>query len=184
FDPRGQTFAWLRSIGISCQSVVAGANLDNFALLIVGKAALTLDRSAPDIRRVRDGRRVVIFEQTAEVLEQRFGFRVAEYGLRKVFPRVPDHPILSGLEERHLRDWRGVATLLPPRLTYELRPRHGPTVRWCGLPVSRLWRCGSRGNVASVSIEKPARGDFLPILDAGYALQYSPLLEYREGAGI
>ena len=33
-------------------------------------------------------------------------------------------------------------------------------------------------------IEKPARGDFLSILDGGYALQYSPLLEYRDGKGL
>ena len=32
-------------------------------------------------------------------------------------------------------------------------------------------------------IEKPACGDFLPILDGGYSLQYSPLMEYREGKG-
>jgi hypothetical protein len=38
--------------------------------------------------------------------------------------------------------------------------------------------------VASVLIEKPVRGDFLPILDGGYSLQYSPLLEYREGQGM
>jgi beta-galactosidase len=50
--------------------------------------------------------------------------------------------------------------------------------------VPHVWRCGNRGNVASVLIEKPARGDFLPVLDGGYALQYSPLLEYREGKGM
>jgi hypothetical protein len=50
--------------------------------------------------------------------------------------------------------------------------------------VPRVWRCGNRGNVASVLLEKPARGDFLPILDGGFSLQYSPLLEYREGAGL
>jgi beta-galactosidase len=65
-----------------------------------------------------------------------------------------------------------------------MRPRYGPTVKWCDIPVTRLWRCGNRGNVASVLIEKPARGDFLPILDGGYSLQYSPLMEYREGKGI
>ena len=57
-------------------------------------------------------------------------------------------------------------------------------MRWCGLEVTRLWRCGNWGNVASVLIEKPPRGDFLPIVDGGYALQYSPLLEYREGRGL
>ena len=116
-------------------------------------------------------------EQSAKVLEQRFGFRVAEYGLRQLFPRVPDHPILAGLTEHHLRDWRGTATLQPARLDYTLRPRHGPTVKWCDIEVSRAWRCGNRGNVASVLIEKPPRGDFLPILDGGFGLQYSPLME-------
>jgi hypothetical protein len=125
-----------------------------------------------------------VFEQAAKVLEGRFGFRVAEYGLRQVFRRVPDHALLAGLEADHLRDWRGAATLLAPRLEYTLRPRYGPTVRWCGLEVTRAWRCGCRGNVASVLIEKPARGDFLPVLDGGYGLQYSPLLEYREGKGM
>jgi hypothetical protein len=33
-------------------------------------------------------------------------------------------------------------------------------------------------------IEKPARGDFLPILDGGFSLQYSPLMEYHEGNGM
>jgi hypothetical protein len=35
-----------------------------------------------------------------------------------------------------------------------------------------------------VLIEKPPCGDFLPILDGGYSLQYSPLMEYREGKGM
>jgi hypothetical protein len=52
------------------------------------------------------------------------------------------------------------------------------------MDVPRIWRCGCRGNVASVLIEKPACGDFLPILDGGYSLQYSPLMEYREGGGM
>src|SRR6185436_13273255 len=117
-------------------------------------------------------------------LEKRFGFRVAEYGLRQLFTRVPDHPVMAGLPAAFLRDWRGEATILPPRLDYTLRPRYGPTVNWCDIPVPRLWRCGNRGNVASVLIEKPARGDFLPIIDGGYSLQYSPLMEYREGRGM
>jgi hypothetical protein len=97
---------------------------------------------------------------------------------------VPDHPLLAGLKANHLHDWRGAATLLPPRLKYTLRPQHGPTVKWCGIDVAHVWRCGNRGNVASVLIEKPACGDFLSILDGGFSLQYSTLLEYREGKGM
>ncbi len=59
-----------------------------------------------------------------------------------------------------------------------------PVVKWCDLDVPRVWRCGCRGNVASILIEKPAKGDFLPILDGGFSLQYSPLMEYREGKGM
>ena len=183
FDPKGETGVLLNSVGIQSQSVDAQADVSAYDILIVGKAALTASGAAPDITRVRDGLKVIVFEQTAEVLEKRFGFRVEEYGLRQVFPRVPDHPILVGLAAEHLRDWRGEATILPSRLKYEMRPRHGPTVQWCDIPVTRLWRCGNRGNVASVLIEKPARGNFLPILEGGYSLQYSPLMEYRDGRG-
>ncbi|HEU0010938.1 MAG TPA: glycoside hydrolase family 2 TIM barrel-domain containing protein [Verrucomicrobiae bacterium] len=184
FDPKGETGGLLKELGVRFKAVAASADLAAFDTLIVGKAALTTEGAAPDITRVRDGLKVVIFEQTADVLERRFGFRVAEYGLRRVFARVPDHPALAGIAAEHWRDWRGEATILPPRLDYTLRPRYGPTVNWCDIPVPRLWRCGNRGNVASVLIEKPARGDFLPILDGGYGLQYAPLLEYREGRGL
>jgi hypothetical protein len=184
FDPKGETSALLSQMGVAGQSVGASADVSAFDLLIIGKAALTVGGPGPDLGRVREGLKVIVFEQTAEALEKRLGFRVAEYGLRQVFVRVPDHPLLAGLGERHLRDWRGEATILPPRLKCEMRPRHGPTVQWCGLAVTRLWRCGNRGNVASVLIEKPPRGDFLPLLDGGYSLQYSPLMEYREGQGL
>jgi hypothetical protein len=183
FDPPGETRALLAGLGYRVQRVDAGADLSGYDILIVGKAALTAEGPAPDISRVREGLNVILFEQSSEVLEKRFGFRVEEYGLREVFPRVPDHPVLAGIAASSLHDWRGEATLLPARLKYELRPRYGPTVLWCDIPVTRAWRCGNRGNVASVLIEKPARGDFLPLLDGGYSLQYSPVLEYREGKG-
>jgi hypothetical protein len=183
-DSRGETSKLLTGLNVRFQKVEANADLSGYDVLIVGKDALTPDGPGPDVRRVQDGLKVIVFEQTAQVLEERLGFRVAEYGLRHVFRRVPDHPLLAGLEADHLHDWRGAATLLPPRLRYTLRPRYGPTVKWCGIEVPRAWRAGCRGNVASVLIEKPARGDFLPILDGGYGLQYSPLLEYRTGQGM
>ena len=186
FDPKGETGQLLNAMGIRCQSVNANADLSGYDVLVVGKAALTVGGRAPDIGRVREGLKVLIFEQKSEVLEKRFGFRVEEYGLRRVFKRVPDHPLLTGIATEQLRDWRGAATILPPRLKYELSRRYNgaPSVRWCGIEVTRVWRCGNRGNVASVLIEKPAIGDFLPIVDGGFSLQYSPLMEYREGKGM
>jgi beta-galactosidase len=184
FDPKGQTEKRLNKMGIRFRLVDAGADLSAYDTLIVGKAALTVEGPAPDITGVRNGLKVLMFEQSSEVLEKRFGFRTAEYGLRRIFKRVPDHPLMAGIETEHLHNWRGEATILPTRLKYEMRPRYGPTVKWCDIPVTRLWRCGNRGNVASALIEKPARGDFLPILDGGYSLQYSPLMEYRQGNGM
>ena len=179
FDPAGS----LKGLG---KAVDAAADLGGFDTLVIGKGALTPGGAAPDISRVRDGLKVVVFEQSPEALEKRLGFRVAQYGLRRVFPRVPGHPLLADLAEEHLRDWRGDATLLPPRLQYQPGKQFNgaPTVEWAGVPVTRVWRCGNRGNVASVLIDKPACGDFLPVLDGGYGLQYSPLVVYREGAGM
>jgi hypothetical protein len=187
FDPKGETAQLLGAMGISCQPVEAGSDLRRYEILVVGKGALSIDAPGPDVGRVRAGLKVIVFEQTGEVLEQRLGFRVAEYGLRQAFPRVPNHSLLKELNTETLRDWRGEATNLPPRLSYTIGEpyRHStPVVKWCGLDVPRVWRCGSRGNVASALIEKPAKGDFLPIVDGGYSLQFSPLLEFREGKGI
>jgi len=186
FDPQGETGKVLEGLGTQCQPVDANADLSAFDILVIGKGALTAEGPAPDITAVRQGLKVLVFEQTSEVLGRRLGFRVEEYGLRQVFERVPDHPALEGLDPDTLRDWRGEATILPSRLTYDLSPgfAYTPTVKWCGIDVSHVWRCGNRGNVASVLIEKPVCGDFLPILDGGYSLQYSPLMEYREGKGM
>jgi beta-galactosidase len=187
FDPKGETSQLLDRMGVRYQSVDAGADLAGYDLLIVGREALRTDNRAPDIKRVRDGLKVIIFEQTSEVLEKRFGFRVQEYGLRKAYKRISNHPAMEGIENENLCDWHGEATILPPKLKYEVDYKvfdGAPTVKWCDIPVTRLWRCGNRGNVASVLIEKPACGNFLPLIDGGYSLQYSPLMEYREGKGM
>jgi beta-galactosidase len=187
FDPKGETRKLLDDMGIQYELVAEGTKLTGYDLLIVGKQALTVEGAGLDAENVRIGLKIIVFEQTSEVLEKRFGFRVQEYGLRRVFKRISDHPALTGLDSENLRDWQGAATLLPPKLKYEMNDNvfnGAPTVRWCDIPVTRIWRCGNRGNVASVIIEKPACGDFRPVLDGGYSLQYSPLMEYREGKGL
>ena len=186
YDPLGQTTALLSSLGVTGTVIRAGDDLSNVHTLIIGKGALTLDGPGLDLSKVRDGMKVLVFEQTSEVLEQRFGFRVQEYGLRTVFARIPDSSVLTHLNPENLRDWRGASTIMPPRLNYQLADKFSgaPSVLRNGLIVPRVWRCGNQGNVASVLIEKPAVGDFTAILDGGYSLQYSPLLEYREGKGV
>ena len=184
FDPVGETRDALTANGVSFEQVSAQADLAAVDVLVIGKQALTVDGPAPGLSRVRDGLNVLVLEQSSDALEKRLGFRVQEYGLREAFPRVADHAALRGLEPEHLRDWQGEATLLPARLSYSLKPRFGPIVTRAGIEVPRAWRAGCRGNVASVLIEKPGSGDFLSVVDGGFGLQYSALLEYREGDGL
>jgi hypothetical protein len=186
FDPKGETGKLLSAMNVAYQPVDAKADLSGYDMLVIGKGALTVDGAAPDIMRVRDGLRVIAFEQTSDALEKRLGFRVEEYGLRQVFKRVPDSPLLSGLDTDSLHDWRGSATLLPPRLPQPYKNSYSGEgeVMWCGIQLAHGQRCGRLGSVASVLIEKPACGDFMPVLDGGYSLQYSPLMVYREGKGM
>ena len=87
FDPEGQTASLLDRSGVRGQSVKAEDDLASYDILIVGRKALTIGGVAPDIGRVREGLKVIVFEQASDVLEKRFGFRVQEYGLRQVYPR-------------------------------------------------------------------------------------------------
>jgi len=183
FDPKGETAETLRALGVRFSPVNPDTDLSAYDVLVVGKAALTVDGPAPDLSRVRDGLKVVMFEQTSQALDMRLGFRVEEFGSRRVFQRVAGHPVLAGLSGENLRDWHGEATLVPPALPLpELHTYL--TVEWCEFKVRRPCRCGCYGNVSSVMIEKPTAGDFMPLVDCGFGLQYSPLMEYREGKGM
>jgi len=127
--------------------------------------------------------RVLVFEQRASVLEGVFGFRIAERGMRRLFPRFT-HPVTRDFDAACFRDWSGAATLLTAHLhDIPEQESHDPKWHWCGFQNTRVWRCGSRGNVASVMIEKPAKGDWRALVDGGFDMQYAALLENAEGCG-
>ena len=87
FDPEGETGALLNRLGIQSKPVETGRRVVGYDLLIVGKSALTVG-AAPDIRRA-DGLKVIVFEQTSEVLEKRFGFPCGGIRLETSVPRFP-----------------------------------------------------------------------------------------------
>ena len=141
FDPQGQTRDLLKRAGVAAKDVDASADLSKFDLLIIGKGAMTPTGPMPDLHRVREGLKVIVFEQTPAALESRLGLHVIEYGLRGVFERIPDHPALEGLANENLAQWRGEATITPSRLQYTFDKYKTPTVSWCGLTVNHPWRC-------------------------------------------
>jgi hypothetical protein len=53
-----------------------------------------------------------------------------------------------------------------------------PRWDWDGHKNTRVWRAGNRGVVASVLPEKPAIGNFRPLVHGGFDLQYAPVMEY------
>ncbi len=183
FDPKGLTAAVLDDLGVSYSRMKGNVPSAECGILVIGREALANPSVTLDLSRIKSGLKVVIFEQTHETLLNRFGLRGNVLGVRNAFARVPSHPILAGLSEDNLRDWRGASTLTPPSLETKSFETHDPRWSWCGFESTRVWRCGNRGNVASVLIEKPAKGDWLPLVDCGFDLQYSPLLLHAEGNG-
>lgn len=180
YDPKGLTARLFERLGIPFRKVDAIASPVREGVLVIGREALDPAGPLPNLDAVRDGLRVLVFEQRPEVMN-RLGFRINEHGLRRLFIRHSGHPVLKGLEERHLADWRGEGTLLPPYLDYD--QFFCPEWLWQGFENTRIWRCRNRGVVANALIEKPTVGNFTPIADGGFALQYAPLMEYREGKG-
>lgn len=172
FDPEGSLEVLLKRIGISARKIGKEEELDGIRILILGRNSLPqLSFRLAD--RIRGGLRVLVMEQSAQILEK-YGFRVQEYAVRRVF-----RPDGSRLE-----NWRGDATLLPPMLSRSERSGFAPTHLWNGHANTRIWRAGNRGAVASVLPEKPQSGNWLPLLSAGFDLQYAPVLEYRNGKGV
>ena len=179
FDPAKKSVETLQELGVKFDLISADSDTDSYDILILGRDSITLNNTLPKVLLDPKGKSILIMEQQAGVLQDRLGFRVQEYGLRKAFIRSQGHPVFNGLTNEALHDWRGSSTLLPsymPNLPYY--ETGFPVFNWCGFKNKRVWRCGNVGNIASVIIEKPVKGNWTPLLDGGFDMQYTPLLEY------
>ncbi|MDA3960934.1 MAG: beta galactosidase jelly roll domain-containing protein [Planctomycetota bacterium] len=181
YDPIGDTMAWLQKDGIAVTEVTANDDLSTYASLIIGRAALTTTGPVPGFNQLERGLQILIAPQHSTVLAHRFGFRVTEQGLRRLFIREAGHPLLAGITDAHLHNWRGQASLLPPYL--EGATTDNPHWQWSGFDNTRVWRAGTWGTVCQVAIEEPSTGPYRSLLDGGFDLQYTALLEHRVGAG-
>lgn len=148
---------------------------DSAGLLVIGRRALSGLASLPfTAAEVAAGLRVLIMEQTPEDLF-RLGLRSEERGFRQAFVRD-----LAGIRDGDLAEWRGDAGLLPAE---------APPAYWShrlirlGTKAQRPARCGTHGSVVSVAIETPQRGAFRPLVECGFDLAYTGLLEWRHGRG-
>ncbi len=186
YDPAGES-AWVDTLlktmkPNSSEALASSLKSGNPAstTLILGRNALGKLQSLPYTEEDIDaGLRVLILEQQAKDL-MRLGLRAMEWGERSVFLADPRSPVAKGLSNEALHDWRGSATLLP----------ESSGLQWWSDASSaspmkpvRTGRWGNHGNVCSVILETPHHGGFLPLLQNGFDLAYSPLLEWRYGKG-
>lgn len=182
YDTKGITTAHFQRLKIPFTTYQQGHVLKAGEVVVIGRESLD-DTSAPWVRQLPKGVRLLVFEQQANELYTRLGFRIAERGARQLFPRFT-HPITRGLDAVDLSCWRGRATLIPEHLQdIDAIETRDPGWKWCDQWSTRVWRCGTWGNVASVLIEKPAKGDWRALVDGEFDLQYAPLLEKIEGSG-
>jgi len=176
YDPEKQSEAVIRKLKIPFRTVTDNPDLTGIQLLVIGRRALPeCPLNLADF--MKNGGKLLVLEQDSACLTQ-LGFRSNEYGIRTVFPLVAD------FSAKTIHDWRGSATLTAPYLTLPDWERHDPTWNWLGFVNTRAWKAGNRGNVCSIPLEKASIGNFLPLMQCGFDLQYSPALEARHGNGI
>ena len=190
YDPRGLTRAEFDRLGIRYVEIAAGSGA--FArcgtgTVVVGRECMTRELwDAEIVPAAVAGKDVVLFEQAKGDLED-VGFRVQERGMRQGFVRYRDKNLAGCLDDSVLHDWAGSSTLVDPAWAVaDGVPRDRldrPTQLWAGYAMTRAPRVNNRGCIATVVPEKPQVGDWRPLVDGLFALEYSPLLEMRTGSG-
>ncbi len=177
YDPKGKTTEMLKKAGFPCKPVKTLEELRSCRLLIIGQNALS--RNNPDFLinlekegLIKNGLKVLIFEQQPCNLGN-LVFESPSY--RNAFMRRPESPLLAGLQEEDLSNWRGDSDTVPPYvLSAETSPHY---------PRSK-WKCGNGGIVSGHVIRKPSYGNFQSIVDSGFNLMFASLLKLRQGHGI
>lgn len=173
FDPEGSAAPLLERLGIVFRPVRSDTDLNGVELLVLGRNALS-GFPLHLAKRLEDGLKLFVLEQPYSELS-RLGLRGTEQGYREVFS------VHAGFGS--MRDWRGSATMLPGAFEVPPYEANNPKWSWSGFDNTRVWRAGNRGSITEVSIEKPPVGDWSPLLQCGFDLQYTPLVEFSEGRG-
>lgn len=178
YDPKGKTAPLLEKAGMPFRKIKTFEELGDARLLIVGQNALGRKPSGllaeVEKRRLIDrGLKVLVFEQKASANVGNFVFESPSY--RNAFIRSPKSPYVAGLKDADLANWRGSSDTVEEYVVSDENSPHYPRSKW---------KCGNGGIVAGNVIRKPSYGNFTAVVDCGFNLMHSPLLEMRRGHGI
>ena len=172
WDPEKTAAPLLEKLGVKFRQLRGEGDLEGIDMVVIGRyglETLPLDLSA----RLNKGLRLLVLEQRLELLN-RLGIRGAEHGLRTLFP-------VGKRAFRILSDWRGSSSTRPYFMPGAEVNRQYPKSSWNGFMNTHIWYSGQRGNVADLLLEKPSRGNWLPLYHGGFDLQYAPAILFREG---
>ncbi len=148
---------------------------EDIKLLIVERCALSRQTDGDAMKNFIDrGGRALIFEQTDAGL---LDWRLRERRIEHLFIADKTHPAVAGLDDADLAYLRGMAGTVTSekRPSEHYRNNHGPALETPHLT--------NEGIAAAYVMDKPCYGSFTPILNCGYAMEETALLEIRSGSG-
>ena len=184
FDPAGDTRSLLKRTGLDLRDMSGALRDHDSMLLVIGRRALTSEDEAAALtdagldEAVRRGMNVLVFEQAPDGWEGTvMGLRVRETSTRYAFGCAEGHPALTGITNTDLHHWRGDSDLVEAYQQPAARPKHT-----YDYPL-RFWHWGNDNIVATYVIEKPQVGAARALVECGFDLSETPLLEVAVGKG-
>lgn len=179
YDRRGLTASVLEQAGIPARRVTAPEDLAGLDLLVIGRETLseTIDPLLSKLEAssaIEKGLNMLVFEQHECNLANLLFEATSQ---RYVYIKDRTHPVLNGLTDEDFINWRGDSDLIEACSEPDAASEYSPHY-----PHSK-WKWGNGGIVATWVIRKPQYGSFRPILDCGFDLMNSPLLESMRGKG-
>ena len=192
-DATGETEAVLKEAGLEYVLVNLGTDSDSLAkspLLVIGKgsypaAVAIFGEKLPAEKAIREGMNVLCLSQRNRSV---MGLKLENFNARQAFIRTDDAEIFQGFDDRDFSHWRGESKHLP---SY---PKWSETTDWRlgqaskhgqrnAFGQGRYWHWSNKGTTATFCFEKPQMGNFRVLMDAGFDLLYTPLIEFRQGRG-
>ncbi len=188
YDLAGDTGRLLRKTGIRWQPLTPDSRLPGNALIIVGcrsfgRQFLALADKIGLENAMERGANLLMFEQgvvadefsATRPIRKIMGLRLGEQSTRRLFPAAPGHALLAGLQPEDFINLRGRSSKIPAYPLADISTRN----KW----PERYFKWGNRGVAATFVFTKPHYAPFRPVLECGFDLTGSPLLEARVGAG-
>jgi len=196
-DSSGETGKVLEEMGVrfttlSPEASAVDANKAAFGkgkLLVIGRdsypAAVKVFANAPVQEALKYGMNIVVLEQMNRHV---MGLKMENTGSRDVYVRAPDSPLLEGLDNRDFANWRGESKMLPSYPSFDTESLwwwqgysyQGQFNKW---RQRRAWHWSNKATVATFAFEKPQFGNYRVLLDAGFDLLYTPLVDFQCGKG-